>query len=94
MSNTSEQLLIASTMKKSEGVACVLNFFVPGVGYAYCGRVFLGIFVFLLVTVFSISTMGLLLPVFMIVCAIDGVLSVRRYNKQLIQRAIDGELIQ
>ncbi|HEX5162955.1 MAG TPA: hypothetical protein VFV88_14625 [Steroidobacteraceae bacterium] len=78
--------------KKSGFVAAVANVFLPGAGYAYCGRWIIGLFVFMIVVplVSLVWIGGVLFGVgikvlfgFYLVMVIDGFLSAGRYNRRL-----------
>ena len=68
--------------KKSGALAAGLNLVIPGAGYMYCGRVFLGIIalLFALAMAFTVpyGAIGLWL-----VMIIDGFLCAERYNRKL-----------
>lgn len=81
------QILFAA-QKKSGLVAALLNLVIPGVGYMYCGRVFLGIFVFFLVVFLLVVTVGFAGFIIYPILVIDGVLCAGRANKQLAAQCV------
>ncbi|MDZ4202516.1 MAG: hypothetical protein U1C96_10265 [Gallionella sp.] len=83
ISNDAKLMLLVEYRKKSGWIAALLNWIIPGAGYMYCGRTFLGIAALLFI-VAAYMTIGLLAMVFTPFLIIDGFLSARRYNKQLI----------
>ncbi|MDD5458205.1 MAG: SHOCT domain-containing protein [Phycisphaerae bacterium] len=83
--------------KKSGWIAALLNIFLPGVGYMYCGRIILGILVMLVAIGLLVAALGgaiLGLPIFLFywslvfMAVIDGFLCAGRYNKKLITRGL------
>jgi TM2 domain-containing membrane protein YozV len=87
MSDT-ELLLLIESKKKSGGIAAILNLFLPGAGYMYCGRWILGIFVLFAVVAIAIATGGIFAIGIIIILVIDGFLCANRYNKVLIKNTI------
>ena len=82
MENNIEQL---KRQNKSGLLAAALNILLPGLGYIYCGRVLLGIFVF----PFVIGMVFIYPPVAItlwLVLIVDGFLAAGRYNKSLSER--------
>lgn len=81
-------LLKVEANKKSEAVAVLLNLFIPGAGYVYCGRWILGIIAFVLAILWYVmfDVYGSL--VFALLLVIDGLLTAKRYNKRLIEKLI------
>jgi len=69
---------------KSGLLAALLNLLIPGLGYLYCGRFFLGVFVFIFTVVVTITTFGIgalvLYPIFII----DGFLCADRANRRIV----------
>ena len=63
-------------------LAAGLNILLPGLGYIYCGRIFLGLIVlpFVIGMVFVMPPAAILI---WIVLVIDGFLAAGRYNKNL-----------
>jgi hypothetical protein len=79
-----ELLLLVESQKKSGLIAALLNLFLPGAGYAYCGRWLLGIFAFIFVVLLAITSLGFAAIGLMLMLVIDGFLCASRYNKKLI----------
>lgn len=79
-----ELLLLVESRKKSGGIAALLNLFLPGAGYMYCGRWFLGIVAFFFVVALFIFSLGSAAVCLILVLIIDGFLCAGRYNKNLI----------
>ena len=71
--------------QKSGLLAAGLNILLPGLGYMYCGRIFLGIIVFPFV-VGLIYVQPFAAIAIWIVLIIDGFLAAGRYNKKLEQK--------
>lgn len=80
-----ELMLFVESKKKSGWIAALLNLFLPGAGYAYCGRWVLAIVAFLFVVAAYIATLGLAAIALSVALFIDGFLCARRYNKHLIE---------
>jgi hypothetical protein len=83
-----ELLLLVESRKKSGGIAALLNLFLPGAGYIYCGRWILGIIAFFFVIALAIFTAGLGAIPLILLLVIDGFLCASRYNRRLIERII------
>lgn len=83
-----ELLLLAESKKKSGWVAALLNLFLPGAGYMYCGTWILGIFAFLLTVAVGVVSMGAGLLIMFPILFIDGFLSAGRSNKRMIEKLI------
>lgn len=88
MSNDARLLLQAEAQKKSGWVAALLNLFLPGAGYIYCGRWILGIIAFLFAIGVAAITYGFGWPAFCFVVFIDGFLCAGRYNKKMIMKIL------
>ena len=52
-------LLLVESRKKSGWLAALLNLFLPGAGYIYCGRWILGIFAFFFIVALVLVSFGL-----------------------------------
>lgn len=87
MTGDAKVMLLIESKKKSGWIAAILNWFLPGVGYIYCGRIVLGIIV-LLITVALIIKAFLGLFILIPVVVIDGFLSANRYNKRMIAEVL------
>lgn len=83
-----ELLLLAESKKKSGWVAALLNLFIPGAGYMYCGTWILGIFAFLVCVTALVVTLGTAAVVVYPIVFIDGFLSAGRANKKMIEKLI------
>jgi len=83
-----ELLLLVESRKKSGGVAALLNLFLPGAGYMYCGRWLLGVVAFLFVVALVLFSFGVAAIPLVFVLVIDGFLCAGRYNKTLIEKVI------
>jgi len=83
-----ELLLLAESRKKSGAVAALLNLFLPGAGYAYCGRWMLGIIAFVFVVVMFVASLGFAAIGLVLLLVIDGFLCASRYNKKVIETII------
>lgn len=84
-------LLKVEARKKSGWLAAFLNLVLPGAGYIYCGRWFLGIIVFLIVLGLAVASGGLIAIPFLVIFFIDGFLAAGRYNKKLINSLLAEE---
>lgn len=89
--NDVKTLLLVESQKKSGVVAALLNLFLPGAGYMYCGRWILGIAAFFIVVALAIASFGLLAIPLVLILIIDGFLSAGRYNKKLIERVLQEQ---
>ena len=89
ISNDAKLMLLIESKKKSGWIAALLNWFFPGAGYMYCGRVALGIFALLITIGIAVATSGVGLFILIPVLFIDGFLAANRYNKKLL-----GELAE
>ena len=81
--------------KKSGWIAALLNIFLPGAGYFYCGRYLLGVLAFVLVALMWVAAFAVwaIFGVFAwggitLVLVIDGFLCARRYNRKLIEQEL------
>jgi ABC-type multidrug transport system permease subunit len=83
-----ELMLIVESRKKSGLVAALLNLFLPGAGYIYCGRWILGIVAFFFVVALLVSSLGYAAIGLALVLVIDGALCARRYNQKMVERTI------
>ena len=83
-----ELLLLVESRKKSGGIAALLNLFLPGAGYMYCGRWILGIAAFFVVAALFVFSFGLAVIPLVLILIIDGLLCARRYNKKLITEVL------
>lgn len=83
-----ELLLLAESKKKSGWAAALLNLFLPGAGYIYCGTWILGLFAFLLTVTVGVVSMGAGLLIMFPILFIDGFLSAGRSNKRMIEKLI------
>jgi TM2 domain-containing membrane protein YozV len=88
VSGDAKLMMLVESQKKSGWIAAVLNWFIPGAGYMYCGRIILGIVVLLIAIVIGIATMGVGLFVLIPILVIDGFLAANRYNKKLMEKAL------
>lgn len=88
ISNDAKLKLLIESKKKSGWIAALLNWIIPGAGYMYCGRTFLGIAALLFI-ITAYMTVGMLAIVFTPVLIIDGFLAANRYNKQLLVKLIE-----
>ena len=86
-----ELLLTVELRKKSGWLAAVLNLFLPGFGYFYCGNWFLGLVAiglvvmgFVVFGIFGFVVAGCLQMMFVI----DGFLCAGRHNRRVITSAI------
>lgn len=83
-----ELLLLAESKKKSGWAAALLNLFIPGAGYMYCGTWILGIFVLVLAVGVGVVTLGAGLLILYPIVFIDGFLGAGRANKKMIEKLI------
>lgn len=83
-----ELLLLVESRKKSGWIAALLNLFLPGLGYAYCGRWLLGILTFFFVLALFVASFGLAAVGLALLLVIDGFLCAGRYNRELLHRVI------
>jgi hypothetical protein len=84
-----ELLLLVESRKKSGVVAALMNMFIPGLGYLYCGRWLLAFIVFMVVVPLTIITIGLAWVIVVLPLFIDGFLCAGRYNRKLIERILE-----
>lgn len=82
--------IVYESSKKSPIVAMVLNFFLPGAGYAYCGKRIAGIITFCAVVILMLCTFGLLGFLIFPLLALDGVRAAGRANRQLAANLVSG----
>lgn len=83
-----ELLLLVESRKKSGWLAALLNLFLPGAGYMYCGRWFLGIVAFFFVVAMFVVSLGFAAVSIVFILIIDGFLCAGRYNKNLITQIL------
>lgn len=83
-----ELLLLAESKKKSGWVAALLNLFIPGAGYIYCGTWILGLLAFVVSVTALVVTLGAAAFVVYPIVFIDGFLSAGRANKKMIEKLI------
>ena len=83
-----ELLLVVEARKKSGLVAALLNLFLPGAGYIYCGRWILGIVAFIFTVALIIYSLGLAVVGVVLMLIIDGFLCAGRYNQNVIKQAL------
>ena len=84
-------LLQVEARKKSGWLAALLNLVIPGAGYAYCGRWFLGIIAFFFVIAMFVVSLGYAAVGLVFRLIVDGFLCAGRYNKNLILKVIAEE---
>lgn len=87
--NDAELLLTVESRKKSGWIAALLNLFLPGAGYAYCGRWLLGIVAFFFAVFMFIASFGFAAFALILILVIDGFLCANRYNKKVINDALE-----
>jgi hypothetical protein len=87
MSDT-ELVLLVESRKKSRFVAILLNIFLPGAGYMYCGRWILGIVAFFFVILLVVVSLGVAAIGLYIVLIVDAALCVGRYNRRMTEDLI------
>jgi len=89
-----EKQILFESQKKSAGVACLLNFVLPGIGYMYAGRVIIGLFVLglwgvmFLLGFLTLGITWIICSLIWLVGIIDGFLCVDRANKKLAQKVL------
>jgi hypothetical protein len=86
--NDAELLLTVESRKKSGWLAAILNLFIPGAGYMYCGRWFLGIVAFFFIIALFVVSLGYAAVGLALILFVDGFLAAGRYNKQMIQQVL------
>ena len=84
-------LLQVEARKKSGWLAALLNLVIPGAGYTYCGRWFLGIIAFFFVIAMFVVSLGYAAVGLVFLLIVDGFLCAGRYNKNLILKVIAEE---
>ena len=84
-------LLQVEARKKSGWLAALLNLVIPGAGYVYCGRWFLGIIAFFFVIAMFFVSLGYAAVALVFILIVDGFLCAGRYNKNLILKVIAEE---
>jgi TM2 domain-containing membrane protein YozV len=87
MSDT-ELLLLVEARKKSRFVAILLNLFIPGAGYVYCGRWVLGLLALWFTVVLWVQVGWPVAILLIFVLVIDGALCVGRYNRKMTEQLI------
>jgi hypothetical protein len=80
---TAPRTIVVGT-RKSGLVAAFLNILIPGLGYMYCGRVLLGMMVFIITVVVIIGTAGIGALVMYPILILDGFLCAGRANRRII----------
>jgi hypothetical protein len=88
MMSAADFTLLVYSKRKSGIVAALLNLFLPGAGYAYCGRWVLGILASIIAIGMFIASFGLAAFGIVLILVIDGFLCASRYNKLLVERMI------
>lgn len=86
-----ELLLTVESRKKSGWLAALLNLFIPGGGYFYCGNWFLALMAigFLVMSFVAFGLLGIAVSgSFQILFTIDGFLCAGRYNKRMITQTL------
>lgn len=81
--NCGEPIATAHADLKSGLLAAGLNLVLPGAGYIYCGRVFLGIIGFIFCVGIAVFTNGYSALITVPAVVIDGFLCAERANKTL-----------
>lgn len=84
-------ILLLESKKKKGWIAAVMNLFIPGAGYMYCGRWVLGVIALFIAIGIGIATAGVGLTPLAVVLIIDGFLSADRYNKKLMAELLAGQ---
>ncbi len=87
MSVTADELVPLETRKKSGLVAALLNTFLPGAGYMYCGHWILGACAFVFVVTAAIISFGYAVGILWLMLIADGFLSAEDYNEHLLKDA-------
>lgn len=91
--------LLVEKHQKSGIVAAILNLVFPGAGYWYAGRRTLALIIgviALIVLIASFATFGiawLVASPLWTLMAFDGFLQIDKFNKGILQRALDGDLV-
>ena len=88
VTSDAEFVMLVKSKQKSGVIAALLNLFLPGAGYAYCGRWVLGIFAFIIVVAVFVASFGLAAGGLILVLIIDGFLCASRHNNKLVERMI------
>lgn len=86
-----ELMLTVEARKKSGWIAAILNLFIPGGGYFYCGNWVLGIIAIgMLVAAFILmGVVGFFVAgTFQLMFIIDGFLCAGRHNKNMINKVL------
>lgn len=86
-----ELMLLVESKKKSGFLAAILNLFLPGVGYMYCGMWLIGLVVLALglgALILGLAGAWEVYGVLSIVVFIDGFLAAGRYNKRMIAKVL------
>ncbi|MEW6167903.1 MAG: hypothetical protein AB1651_09435 [Pseudomonadota bacterium] len=83
-----ELLLLIESRKKSGGIAALLNLFLPGAGYMYCGRWFLGLIAFAFTVTLFVLSWGFAAIGLVLMLVIDGFLCAGRHNRLLVERTL------
>ena len=86
--NDTELLLLVQSRKKSRFVAILVNLFLPGAGYMYCGRWVLGVITFFFVITLLIFSWGLAALGLVVALVVDGALCAGRYNRKMTEELI------
>jgi ABC-type multidrug transport system permease subunit len=90
MGSETLQLKVAAR-RKSGWLSALLNLFIPGAGYIYCGRWILGIVAFFFVVAMVVVSLGFAAFGIVFMLFIDGFLCANRYNKKMIEKLISEE---
>ena len=81
-------LLRVEAQKKSGWIAALLNLVIPGAGYFYCGRWFLGVIAFFFVIAMLAVSLGYAAIALVLMLVVDGFLCASRYNKVLVLKVL------
>ena len=86
--SSAKLMLQVESRKKSGWIAALLNLVLPGAGYMYCGRWFLGIVAFILVVTMFVVSLGLASGFLIVLLIVDGFLCAGRYNKKMMMKVL------
>lgn len=84
-------LLRVEAQRKLGWVAALFNLFLPGAGYLYCGRWFLGLVAFSIWVAICVATQGTLWLPIALLLFVDGFRCVAKYNKRVINEVLTDE---
>lgn len=80
----------ADQQLKNPSVAAVLSFVVPGLGHVYLGKIFAGIFVFVMIVVLVASGVGIILAIPLWIAGVYGSYRVAKNQNETLLRKMEA----